>query len=79
MALTPEQKAAWKKEKAELEQRLAAEQALLQKRQEQIEQIDKAIHSIEKKEKKEKIFRIGLILLGVAIEGGLVLWYFVFR
>lgn len=79
MALTPEQKAAWLKEKAELDQRLAEEQALLHKRQEQIEQIDKAIQSVEKKEKKEKIIRIGLVLLGLAIEGGLVLWYFVFR
>ncbi len=79
MALTPEQKAAWQKEKAELEERLAAEQALLQKRQEQIEQIDQAIQSVEKKEKKEKIIRIGLIILAVAIEGGIALWYFVFR
>lgn len=79
MALTPEQKAAWQKEKAELEQRLAAEQALLQKRQEQIEQIDQAIQSVEKKEKREKIIRIGLVLLAAAIEGGLVLWYFAFR
>lgn len=79
MALTPEQKAAWQKEKAEIEQRLAEEQALLQKRQEQIEQIDQAIQSVEKKEKKEKIIRIGLVILAAAIEGGIVLWYFLFR
>lgn len=80
MALTPEQKAAWEREKAERQLRMDQERAEKEKQLlDADQQIDQAIKSVEKKEKWVIKKKIIVAVLAAVIEAGIALWYFVFR
>ena len=76
MALTPEQKAAWEREKAERERRKTEQQELIQSRMAEQEKIDQAIQKVEKKEKTKKLLIISSV---IGAYGLIALWYFVLR
>ncbi len=75
MPLTPEQKEAWEREKAQREARSLQEQEALQKRQTEQAKIDQAIREVEKKERNRKL----LIGLGIILYMSAVIWYFFLR
>lgn len=75
MPLTPEQREAWEREKAEREQRLLEAEEALSKRKAAENKIEEAIRAVERKEKRKKI----LVGIAVLIYIMAAAWYFLIR
>ncbi|HWP97728.1 MAG TPA: hypothetical protein VN426_12865 [Syntrophomonadaceae bacterium] len=76
MPLTPEQREAWEREKAERLEREKQQEELVLKKHDEIEKIDRAINTVERQEKRKKILIVAVFVIFYGLMG---FWYFFLR